>query len=345
MSFVLGIDGGGSKTICVLMDDKGTVLGRGESGASNYQTVGISAALRSIESAIYTAVNQALNFADTINIKAICFGLAGVSRPRDFEVVNNILQELQNSENLPITWALTTNEQEENIVICNDALIALVGGIGNDVGVVVAAGTGSIVFGRNHQGDTKRVGGWGYILGDEGSAYKIAIAGLQAAMKSYDGREISTSLVDDFQQHLNLKNMEGLIEVIYSSGWGVKEIAALAPVVDNSAASGDTVANSIIDDAVQDLFLATSTVIDTIFPQHFSLQVEREIKNNLFEVVTTGSVWRGKSRIWERFEVVVVEKYPTVKVIFPRFEPAVGAGLLALKRLGAVQFQNHDNIS
>jgi N-acetylglucosamine kinase-like BadF-type ATPase len=339
MSFVLGIDGGGSKTICVLMDDKSTVLGRGESGPSNYQTVGIPATLRSIESAIYTAVNQALNFADTINIKAICLGLAGVSRPRDLEVVNSIFQELQNSEILPITW------EQENIVICNDALIALVGGIGDDVGVVVAAGTGSIVFGRNHQGDTKRVGGWGYILGDEGSAYKIAIAGLQAAMKSYDGREISTSLVAGFQQHLNFKNMEDLIEAIYSSRWGVKEIAALAPVVDYSAAAGDKLANSIIDDAVQDLFLATSTVIDAVFPQNPSLQVEREIKNNLSEVVTTGSVWRGKSRIWERFEAAIVVKYPAVKVIFPRFEPAVGAGLLALKRLTGVRFQNHGNIS
>ena len=350
MSFVLGIDGGGSKTICVLMDENSTVLGRGESGASNYQTVGIPATLRSIESAIYAAVNQALNFADTINIKAICLGLAGVNRPRDFEVVDSILQELQNSEILPITWALTTSSpllvrKQENIVICNDALIALVGGIGDDVGVVVAAGTGSIVFGRNHQGDTKRVGGWGYILGDEGSAYKIAIAGLQAAMKSYDGREISTSLVDGFQQHLNLRNIEGLIEVIYSSRWGVKEIAGLAPVVDNSAFSGDKVANSIIDDAVQDLFLATSTVIDAIFPQNLSLQVDKEIKNNLFEVVTTGSVWGGKSRIWERFEVAIVEKYPAVKVIFPRFEPAVGAGLLALKRLAGVGLQNHGNIS
>lgn len=98
-------------------------------------------------------------------MEAICLGLAGVGRAADIEVVKGLVQELQNS-NLLFTWAL----QPSNIIICNDALIALVMGIGHGVEIVVAAGTGSIVFGRNHQGDTKRVGGWGYILGHEGSA-------------------------------------------------------------------------------------------------------------------------------------------------------------------------------
>src|SRR5207237_6769116 len=129
----------------------------------------------------------------------------------------------------------------------------------------VAEGTGSIVFGRNHQGKTKRVGGWGYILGDEGSAYKIAVAGMQAALKAYDESEISTTLIENFKQHLSLVSIEDLIEVIYRRGWGVKEIAALAPIVDFAAASGDKIANQIIDDAVNELVKATSTVIEAIF--------------------------------------------------------------------------------
>jgi N-acetylglucosamine kinase len=81
-------------------------------------------------------------------------GLAGVGRPEDIEVVKGIVQNLQNSSLLPISWKLPAS----NIVICNDALIALVGGVGYPVGIVVAAGTGCIVFGRNKNGDTKRVG-------------------------------------------------------------------------------------------------------------------------------------------------------------------------------------------
>jgi len=199
---------------------------------------------------------------------------------------------------------------------------AQLGGIGHPIGIVVAAGTGSIVFGRNHQGDTKRVGGWGHILGDEGSAYQIAVAGMQAALKAYDGRGIPTRLVEHFKQHLNLASIEDLIEVIYRRGWSVKEIAALAQIVDSAAAEGDEVANNIIDGAVQDLVKATSTVIDAIFNP---LEV--------VEVVTTGSVWQGKSKIHERFAASILRQYPSAKVIFPRYEPAIGAGLLALKSL------------
>ncbi len=314
MSYVLGIDGGGSKTVCVLMDDSRQVLGRGEAGPSNYQSIGIEATLQSIQSAIYKAV-EAATITNTVNIEAICLGLAGVGRATDIEVVKGLVKELQNNK-LPINWAL----QPANIIICNDALIALVGGIGQSVGIVVAAGTGSIVFGQNHQGDTKRVGGWGYILGDEGSAYKIAIAGMKAALKSYDGREMSTSLLEDFKQHLDLESIEDLIEVVYRREWGVKQIAALAPIVDFAAASGDVVANSIIDDAVKDLVKATSTVIDAIFSA-----------DSVLEVVTTGSVWRGRCKIHERFVTSLVKKFPEVKVIFPRYEPAYGAGLLALQ--------------
>ncbi|MEA5502209.1 BadF/BadG/BcrA/BcrD ATPase family protein [Halotia wernerae UHCC 0503] len=312
MRYVLGIDGGGSKTVCVLMNDERQVIGRGEAGPSNYQSIGIAATLQSLQSAICSAVTS------MVKIEAICLGLAGVGRAADIENVKVLVQELQNSKLLPIIWDL----KPFNIVICNDALIALVDGVGHDIGIVVVVGTGSIVFGQNHQGDTKRVGGWGYILGDEGSAYKIAIAGMQAALKSYDGREISTSLIESFKQYLSLTNIEDLIEVIYRRGWGVKEIAALAPVVDLAAASGDEVANNIIDHAVQELVKATSTVIDAIFSY-----------DSVLEVVTTGSVWRGKSKMHDRFAASIINKFSRVKVIFPRFEPAYGAGLLALQRL------------
>ncbi|MEH2284122.1 MAG: BadF/BadG/BcrA/BcrD ATPase family protein [Nostoc sp.] len=315
MNYVLGIDGGGSKTVCVLMDDLRQVLGRGEAGPSNYQSIGIEATLQSIQLAVHNAV-EATIITKTVNIDAVCLGLAGVGRAADIEVVKGLVQELQNNKSLSITWAL----QPANIIIVNDALIALVGGIGQPVGIVVAAGTGSIVFGRNHQGHTKRVGGWGYILGDEGSAYKIAIAGINAALKSYDGREISTSLREGFKQHLDLESIEDLIEVVYRREWGVKQIAALAPVVDFAAASGDIVANMIIDDAVQELVKATSTVIDEIFTT-----------DSVLEVVTTGSVWRSRCKIHERFAASLVKKFPNIRVIFPRYEPAYGAGLLALQ--------------
>lgn len=318
MRYVLGIDGGGSKTVCVLMDETTQVVSRGVAGASNYQSIGIPATLAAIQFAIQLTLDNALNLTKPIKIEAICLGLAGVGRTADIEVIQGIVQDLQQSQLLPIIWELPTS----HILICNDALIALVGGIGHSVGIVAAAGTGSIVFGRNHQGVMKRVGGWGYILGDEGSAYKIAVAGMQAALKAYDGREKPTVLVESFQKYLGLASIADLIEVVYRRHWGVKEIAALAQIVDLVAALGDEVANQIIDDAMQELVKATTTVIEAIFTS-----------DSAIEVVTTGSVWKSRCKMQEKFTASLAQKFPRVKVRFPRHEPAYGAGLLALKQL------------
>lgn len=314
MSWVLGLDGGGTKTVCILMDDTGQVLGRGEAGPSNYQSVGKEAAFLSIQSAI----KQAITSIGRVKVEAICLGLAGVDRPADIQVAHSFVEQLKSSNSLPVTWAL----QPSNIVICNDALIALVGGVGHDVGIVAIAGTGSIIFGRNHQGYTKRVGGWGYILGDEGSAYYIAVQGMRAALRAYDGRSEPTILQERIREHLGLSSLENLIQVIYQQGWTVKEIAALAPIVDRAAASGDEVALTIIEDAVKELVQATQVVIDSIFSP-----------TEVVEVVTTGSVWQGNSLIREKFEASLVKRSPGAKVIFPRYEPAYGAALLALNSL------------
>ena len=314
MSCVLGLDGGGTKTVCVLMDDTSQVLGRGEAGPSNYQSVGKKTAFLSIQSAIA----QATALIGEVNIDAICLGLAGVDRPADIQVGQSFVEQLRLSDSGPIRWAL----QPSNVVICNDALIALVGGLGQARGIVAIAGTGSIIFGRNSQGCTKRVGGWGNILGDEGSAYSIAVQGMQAALRAYDGRGLPTSLQERLIVHLYLKSIEDLIEFVYRQGWKVKEIAALAPLVDEAAASGDKVALRIIEDAVKELVQATQVVIDAIFSP-----------DEVFEVVTTGSVWQSQSKIRERFEALMVTRSPFGKVISPRNEPAYGAGLLALNAL------------
>jgi N-acetylglucosamine kinase-like BadF-type ATPase len=321
MSYVFGVDGGGTKTICLLMDENQQVLGRGEVGPSNYQTLGIEGAKKSIRLAIEQAVLSAkikVNSNFNFNVEAICLGLAGVGRPKDIEIVQSLVQDLQLTENLPIAqlW------QPKNIVVCSDCAIALVGGIGYPSGIAVISGTGSIIFGQNRQGKTKRVGGWGYILGDEGSGYDIAIRGLQAALKFYDGRGDCTTLAENFQIHLGLKNLEELVEIIYRRDWGVKEIAALAPIVDRAAAKGDRVADGIMNSAVLELILATKTAISELFNQ-----------TEEFEIVTLGGVWGGEANCRGRFEAAISAIAPLAKIILPRHEAAFGAGLLALNTL------------
>ncbi|MEM7726205.1 MAG: BadF/BadG/BcrA/BcrD ATPase family protein [Cyanobacteria bacterium P01_A01_bin.45] len=322
MKHILGIDGGGTKTICVVMDEQRHILGRGEAGSSNYQIVGINTAKKSIESAMNQAVLTALKFPDNIiynlknkiTINAISLGLAGVGRSRDIKVIKNIVRDLQTSNSLPIIWDV----KPHNIIISHDALISLVGGIGDDLGIVVACGTGSIVFGKNQQGKTKRVGGWGNILGDEGSAYQIAVSGIKAVLKAYDGRGEKTYLTAAFKNHLGLESVEDLIEIVYQSGWSVKDIAALAVVVDNAAVNRDAIANRIIDNAVEELVKSVYVVVDELFQPGDNI-----------EIVTTGSLWKCKCKIWDRF----ARSLDGMKIILPRFEPVYGAALLGLRSL------------
>ena len=302
MSYILGIDGGGSKTVCIVMDKSGQIVSRGEAGSSNYQSVGQQTAALSLEAAI----NQAVAIG-SIKVKAIGLGLAGIARPRDFQVAQEIVPQLQVARSIP----------PQNIVIAHDALVALVGGIGKAVGIVAIAGTGSIVFGRNAQGETRRVGGWGPILGDEAGAYAIAVGGMRAALKAYDAGS-SIRLQELLKDHLKLQHLEDLVELVYRSGWGVKEIAALAPLVDRAATLGDRAAQSIIEAAVAELVAGTQ-VVRTLFDS-------QEV-----EVATVGSVWQ-MSGFRESF-TEAMRSLPATKVITPRHEPAYGAGLLALDTL------------
>ncbi|MEC4985714.1 MAG: BadF/BadG/BcrA/BcrD ATPase family protein [Oscillatoria sp. PMC 1068.18] len=314
MSYVLGIDGGGSKTICLLVDAEGQIFGRGEAGSSNYHSVGKLGAFESI----YDAINQAVCEISNLKVAGICFGLAGVGRPEDISVVRGFIEQLQKGD----LGTIFSSIAPEKIVVTHDAEIALVGGVGSAVGVVVIAGTGSIVFGRNCQGETWRVGGRGHVLGDDGSGYKIAISGLQAVLKADEGRSQKTLIQELLQENYGMINSADIIAAVYRKGWGVKEIAALAPVVGDAANKGDEIARQIIEQAAIDLVEATQVAINKLFQE-----------TDVVEVVTAGSLWRGFDLMREKFTAELKLLFPEVKVILPRHEPAYGASLLALKSL------------
>lgn len=310
--YVLGIDGGGTKTQAVLMDANAEILGTGEAGPSNYRSVGEQQAKNSIIDAIIGAIADA-NLSG-IDIYGIGLGLAGAGRPEDIALIKTWLPEIMiNTAN--IQWSLSA----ENILVCNDSLIALVGGVGQPVGMVVIAGTGSQIFGQNQQGVTKRVGGWGYLLGDEGSGYDLAIQGLKAVFRAYDGRGENTSLTSAFLNYLNLVNVEGLIKLIYRSGWQVTDIAALAKIVDQEATQGDLIANQIIQGAIAELVLGVKVIYQDLFASQQTI-----------ELVTMGGVWQSQANFRNQFIDQLKITNPAIQVIWPRYSPAYGAGLLVL---------------
>jgi N-acetylmuramic acid 6-phosphate etherase len=249
-TLLIGIDGGGSHTVAVVATttrgSNGTldwlIVGRGEAGPCNHHAVGKERAFAALDQAVETAFANA-------NIRrrsadATCLGLAGVDRADDLALVREWTEKAKLAGHVEIT---------------NDAALLLAAGTPQGWGLAIVAGTGSIAFGRTPDGRIDRAGGWGYILGDEGSAYGIVTGALRASARAVDQRGAPTVLLERFLKKLDLQKPSDLIPTIYGGGWDRARLATLAPLV-MEAATTDEVARDIVADAATELALAAATV-------------------------------------------------------------------------------------
>src|SRR3989441_6490810 len=166
--YVLGIDAGGTKTICLLADGEGHIVGEARGGGENLQAAGEL----EVEKVLHHVMDAAIGDRD-VRPSAICLGIAGVDRPDDTAAVHSIMRRIG---------------FKAQVIVVNDALVALVAGAGDAAGIVIVAGTGSIAYGRDGAGRAARAGGWGYLLGDEGGGFWIGRAALTAGVRQVDGR-------------------------------------------------------------------------------------------------------------------------------------------------------------
>jgi N-acetylglucosamine kinase len=299
--YVLGLDGGGSKTTCVILDSSGNEIARAVAGASNHQSVGIEHAEQALDEAIL-ATRKA---AGDPELASACWGMAGLDRPEDEVIIQEVARRLL--PGIPID-------------IVHDSTNALVGGTGGEhFGVVIISGTGSIAVGYHPSGTMQRAGGWGHLLGDEGSGHEIALRGLNAATRAYDGRGPETNLVNAFVKATKVSTFESLAARIYLQDWTAPEIAALAPAVLTTAEEGDQVAQQILEHASQELALAARVVIQSL-----------DMVNESFNVVLAGGIFSGSSRMVEATRRAISSFATQAKVILPLYEPVIGAGMIAL---------------
>ena len=302
--FVLGLDGGGSKTECVILDSSGSEIGRGLGGASNHQSVGVEIAEKALEEAMHAARNDAGN----PKISSACWGMAGLDRPEDEMIINGVVERLLSGI---------------RVEIVHDSMIALVGGTGGErFGVVIISGTGSIAVGYHPSGTVHRAGGWGHLLGDEGSGHEIALRGLNAATRAEDGRGPKTSLVEALVNAAHASSIDSLAAEIYLRNWTAPEIAALAPHVLATAEEGDQVAQNIIENAAQELALAARVVIESL-----------NMQSDTFSVVLSGGIFSGSKQMVEATRREIGSFADSTTVILPRHEPVIGAGMIALDSL------------
>ena len=302
-TFVIGVDGGGTKTTAILLDRGGSLLGRGQAGPSNRYAVGEAPAgvelRRAIEAALVCGKVAAAD------VQAICLGMAGVDRPGDSAAVTSVVRGI-----LPAAEAL----------VHHDAIIALAGGVGRLYGVVLIAGTGALAYVVDAHGHSRRASGWGHLLGDEGSGYDTGLRALRAVLRAHDGRGPATTLTAQVLSAWNLNLPEDLIGLVYAPDFPRRRIASLLPLVDEAAGAGDAVAREILEAAGRELGGAACAVIR-------GLGMEQEA----FEVVLAGGAFQTRHLLRDAVDETVRALAPRAVLIEPRHEPAMGAALLALQ--------------
>jgi N-acetylglucosamine kinase-like BadF-type ATPase len=242
----MGIDGGGSTLRVVIVREDMQVVAQINGDTVNPSVIGHAAASSRIQTAVQAALAQAqLQLQD---LGGAGVGIAGASVSHSARWLREVVSEIM---------------PDVTSVLSSDLEIALVGAVGERQGVLVLAGTGSAGFGVNQAGQSLQVGGWGFLLGDEGSSYWIGMQALHILTRMSDGRDVSTSnFAELLLNALDLKSETEIIHWLYRSEQPrTREIAKLARIVINAAAEEIPMAMTICVNAAQELYLLCQTVV------------------------------------------------------------------------------------
>ncbi|WP_158634031.1 N-acetylglucosamine kinase [Radiobacillus deserti] len=303
----IGIDGGGTKTQCVVGNSYGDILAFVEVGSTNIK----SNPPAFIESQIHLLLKQVMEQIDITPecIKGIFVSTAGGDRRED------VARWKQ--------WMTSFHEQLTcPILVSNDAVSALKSGTASSSGTVLIAGTGSIVYAVPEEAAPPiRVGGWGYLFGDEGSGFAIGREALRSIMKAYDGRGEKTELTETIMEFLHLQHPSGFVTAIYESTSPRQTVASLARPVLKLASTGDPVAVQLVGKEIEGLLdLLRASV------RHHSALLHDPL-------VLTGGLFQS-SYFKQRFVQAIEQNNLHKELIFPTFPPVVGAYLYMLEKSG-----------
>jgi N-acetylglucosamine kinase-like BadF-type ATPase len=298
---VLGLDAGGTKTVCLLADGDGRVIGSGRASGANLQTEGEL----QVEKVLHAVMEEAIGGRD-FHIAALCLGMAGADRAEDTAVVRDILRRLGH---------------RTDVLVVNDALVALVAGAGDSPGIVIISGTGSIQYGVNRRGMAVRAGGWGFMLGDEGSGYWIGRHALTAALHERDGRGPRTLLTPLVCDHFHVPSPDLLVRQIYDRGLRPQAIAAVGALVEQGRQGNDVVAADILRQAAEHLTIGAQSVASRL-----------EMRGDQFAIVLAGGMFRAIPWLADEVGRRMRDIAPRSWLAPLDIDPAQGAVRLALQQ-------------
>lgn len=308
MKFI-GIDGGGTKTIGVVTEETGKVIVSHTVGSTNPNGVGMNQA----KTELATLIRHLL---DKVNLAELagCFaGMAGIDHPSRRAEVGQLLRQLL--PGVPV---------ETDI----DPVNALYSGSMSGTGVVFISGTGSVCFSMNAKGERIRVGGWGYLLGDEGSGFDFGRRTLEAVMKGFDGRidrppSFTANVLDYFQ----CESAKDLIPLIYEPGKEKSKISAVAPFLFKAFEDGDPMAKQIVDDVMKEILMMIRTALNRL----------EQPDGAEAQVVLVGGVFQKQKMVVSMMKTRLEEEGYAIRWNVPHVPPIAGAAAKAImNKLGTI---------
>lgn len=300
----LAVDGGQSGTVAVLGTADGTILGLGRGGPIRHHEE--ADAERLVRESLLTAVTEAMIGAtDRDEVVMSCLAVTGSG-----SIAERVIREL-----------VSTGQY---LMLESDICAALASGTAGAGGIGLIAGTGTVALAQGRRGDRVILGGWGWLLGDEGGGFWIAMESLKAAVRDVDGTGTSTVLTRALPEILGERDLRAVYNLVTGQRLDRTAIAALATSVVAMAESGDRVAASILDRAADHL---SELVVATVVAAPFLDPDERV-------VVACGGVLRAEGWVVTRLATLLEQRAPEFKLVVPAVPPVIGAYYLALKELG-----------
>jgi N-acetylglucosamine kinase-like BadF-type ATPase len=308
VSAFLGIDGGGSKTAFLLIDDSGRVLGSHKEGPAYYLEIGLDALRSMLARGIEVTLAQA-----GMRAAAVEFSFLGLpSYGEDSQLVATL--DGIASPQLPVG----------RYRCGNDAVCGWAGALAGEDGINLICGTGSMAYGE-YRGRSARAGGWGELFSDEGSAYWLAREGLNLFSRMSDGRAARGPFYDLVRRHFKLAIDLDLCGAIYGKEqFQRSHLAALAPLVTEAAAAGDTAAAALLECAADEL-------VELIAAVRSSLQIPDELTT---KVSHSGGMFRQRELLLSRLQYRLEREGKRYALVEPKLSPTAGAALYAMRLAG-----------
>ncbi|HVF85036.1 MAG TPA: BadF/BadG/BcrA/BcrD ATPase family protein [Abditibacteriaceae bacterium] len=312
MTWRVGVDGGGTTTRAVVINENREILGRGEAASSNLYNVGLEVAVQNVETAIERALQQAS--LEVERVASFGFGLAGAVGTTEKTRWHNALRPLFGAQS------------STRIVVEEDGVAALAGAFGGAFGgtftdsddelsggVILISGTGVNCFGQNTRGERARADGWGPLLGDRGSGYWIGEAAMRAALAAADGAAPVTTLQNAVLEHFQADDWNALVGVVYAPDFRRERIAALVPRVLDAAQHGDAVSQQLLETAGQNLAHTAAAILT---------------KLGVHRLAPTGGLLENADTVRRALEETLRRRIPQLEWVKPQFEAVVGAAIL-----------------